>query len=459
MKSTIQPQLIQNQSPMKNYSIFNFNADTFANLAQRSNGFSQKVYETLQQIIDEHYSTNGSPGEEGTDQVYLRFIDCPPNKYDEEFNTASQVRKLAWLLTYSEQNLPRIVDTPQLQNVLELIDNRFRISTLLGIFDTLLQAWDSSEANTDSLRAFIEKYLKNYDGPLKFIQKLKTNIAYFTLNNGPSILVEDLLHSQKNLSDLYSVLELPNCMYSYSYFRTFTTTYISSCTLSTPLDVAAIVEFVKKHNDEKMICQFLSQLIQKLGVSAEENLRQPMQSYILKNWGDPRTVDVNIRWHGIFNEARNIFRRWIMKEDISFFFDVVVKTRSNRKFYRKDYWLQYFGKIDSCRIVLSENTRYLFRHDQYYQQQKYSMATLKDSKRDQHALIIQMSNHTYITFFPTELCYIYDNADLSFHLNDAEFSIHELRNKPLAKDYEKLETWINSEIGVGMLAKSEVGKW
>ncbi len=440
-------------------NILDFNANVFADLAPKLKNPSQKVYEILQKIVNEHCAKKSELDEESLSQIYLRFIDCPPSKYSEEFNTSLRVQKLAWVLTCSEQNLPRIIDTPRLQNVLELIDNRFRISTLLGVFDALLQAWDSSEADTDRLRAFIEKHLKNYDGPVKFIQKLKTNIAYFTRDNGISILVETLLHSQKNLSDLYSVLELPNCMYSYSYFRVFTTTYIQAVTLSTPLDVADIVEFVKKHNGDEMIRQFLSQLIQKLGISAKENLRQPVQSYILKNWGDPRTVDVNIRWHGLSNEARNIFRQWIMKEDISFFFDVVVKTRSNRKFYRKGFWLQYFGKIDSCRIVLSENTKYLFRNDQYYQKQKFSMATLKDGERNQHALIIQMGNHTYILFFPTELCYIYDNVDVPFHLNVTEFSIHELRNKSLTKHYEKLESWINSEIGVEMLTKSRVEKW
>lgn len=439
--------------------ILEFNANIFAELATKLEKPSQKVQRIFQKIMNEHHTKENKPDEESLSQIYHRFIDCRPRNYYEEFYMSLRVQKLAWVLTYSEPDLPRIVDKHQLNNALDLIDTHFRISTLLGVFDALLQVWDSSEADTDKLRAFIKKHLQNYDGPVKLIQELKAKSKYFTLDDGTSILVEDMLHLQKNISDLYSILEIPNFMYSYSYFSVFTTNYISDCTLNTPSDVIAIVEFVKKNNGEEMIRQFLSQLIHKLSVNAKENLRRPVQSYILKNWGDPRNVDMNKRWRSISDEARNIFRRWMMKDDISFFFDTVVRTRSNKNFYRKGFWLQYFGKIDSCRIVMSESTKYLFRHDPAYQNQKYSTASLKDSKRDQHAIIIQMGNHTYITFFPTEQCYIYDNADVPFHLNQAEFSIHELRKIAPVKSYVKLEKLINREIGVDMLIKKDIEKW
>ena len=88
-------------------------------------------------------------------------------------------------------------------------------------------------------------------------------------------------------------------------------------------------------------------------------MRQPIQSYVLQKWGDPRIAGSD--WHGVSDEARQIFTRWITKEDLRFFFDVVAKACNDQKFaYRKAFWMAYLEHISFCRPVLRKNVEKLF---------------------------------------------------------------------------------------------------
>ena len=156
---------------------------------------------------------------------------------------------------------------------------------------------------------------------------------------------------------------------------------------------------MKKHNNDKTSRIILSKLIEKLGTDATEALRQPVQAYVLQKWGDPRIAGANIRWRDVPNEARSIFTRWITKEDLRFFFDVVAKACGDSKFeYRKAFWLAYLEHISFCRPVLRRDAEYLFRYDknalEYYQDRRPS--TLKGGTKDQHAFIIQMGRYTFV---------------------------------------------------------------
>ena len=271
---------------------------------------------------------------------------------------------------------------------------------------------------------------------------------------------------REKLSDVWSVLELPDHSYSYPYFGAVAEAYIA---LNRPVDretVADVIKFVEKHNTDKTSRAVLSKLIEGLGYDASKHLRQPVQAYILQKWGDPRITGGNVRWRGVSDEAKQVFTRWITKEDLRFFFDVVAQACDDEKFtYRKAFWLAYLEDIFFCRPVLRQNAEYLFRSDSYYQEQKQNIATLVGGSSDQHAFIIQMGNHTFVEFSTNAACYVYDNSELPFRLDSSEYTMdtwqrNSLRDKSLAKrrvihynaeNYywqEDLESWLKSELGI-----------
>ena len=441
---------------------FDFDADAFARRAPRPTAIPSKRLAILEKIAEEHDGKGSGPlDQESLHQIYRLFRDTSPSRLSAEFDTLRRIRQLAWALTYSEGRLPRIVDTPQLSDVLQLIEGRFRISTLSGVFDALLQAWD--RPNAGLLRTFVKKHLTDYDGSRKFVQKLKANMAWYCEENSPTKLVMSLLRSQVKLPDVWSYLELPDHTHSYRYFGAVAEAFVS---LNRHLDreaFADVVNFFEKHNNDKTSRSVLSKLIEGLGLEASEHLRQPVQSYALRKWGDPRITGGAVRWRGVSEEAKQIFTRWITKEDLRFFFDVVARACDDNKFaYRKAFWLAYLEHISFCRPVLRQNAEYLFRNDpqtlQYYRERR--PATLTGGNSNQHAFIIQMGNYTFVEFSTAAACYVYNNANLPFRLGDSEYRIIELKDQLWAKHrvshyysegyywQEKLALWINSEIGI-----------
>lgn len=410
---------------------FDFNANAFARRAPQSPQISQQTFNTLSEIIEKHGDTEHKPPEtEDRHQIYRLFVNTPPNRFPTEFDTFKRVRQLAWALTYSETGRQRIVDMPKLPDALRLIENRFRISSLFGVFNALLEAWDTP--NAGMLREFVKKHLNDYDGSRKFVQKLKANMAWYCEDDSAMSLARTLSNSQKKLSDVWSFLELPDYTHRYRYFGAVAKAYVS---LNKPLSnayVADVVDFVEKHNDDATSRAILSKLIEELGHEAAEHVRQPVQSYVLREWQDPRLTGADVRWRGVSNEAKQIFTRWITKEDLRFFFDVVAKSCNDPKFeYRKKFWEAYLEHISFCRPVLRRNAAHLFRNDsqilQYYQERR--PATLTGGSSNQHAFIIQMGNYTCVEFSTAAACHVYDNEELPFRLDDSMYNMNELRDR------------------------------
>ena len=444
-----------------------FDHAAFANLASLVR-ISEHNLRDLKRIADRHGDgMQHALNQVDVRQIYRKFRSIGTITHKgptSAFDTLRQARQLAWALTYSENGLPRIVDTRQLSVALRLIEDRFSISALLGVFDTLLQSWN--ERNAGMLRSFVKMHLANYNGRRKFVHKLKAKIAWYSEKDSATRLALKLTRLRVRLSDVWSYLELPDYMNHYRYFGFVAKAYIS---IKKPRDSSAItdvVEFVEKHKDDKTSRIILSGVIEALGVDSPENVRQPVQSYALREWQDPRIAGGDVRWRGLSKEAKRICTQWITKEDLRFFFDVVAKACNDEKFaYRKAFWLAYLENISFCRPVLREDAEYLFRGDpeasKYFRERR--PATLTGGARDQHAFIIQIGKHTIVEFSTAGACYVYRSGRCPFRLNRSEYHMGELRNQASAahrvihsnsQDYywqDKFRSWLKSEMGVDPL--------
>ena len=287
---------------------FDFNDSTFARRAPQPIRIRQQTLDILEGIMQKHGDTEHElPNREDLRQIYHNFITAHrTGRLRTEFDSLKRTRQLAWALTHSEDRLPRIVDTPQLSDALGLIEDRFRISALLGVFNALLEAWDTP--NAGRLRTFVKKYLTDYNGSRKFAQKLKANMMWYCEQNGATQLAMTLLRSQIKLSEVWKYLELPDHTHSYRYFGAVAEAHIALNRRVDQETVADVIEFVEKHNNDKTSRTILSKLIEGLRFDASEHLRQPVQPHILRKWGDPRITGGEVRWRGVSDEAKQILR-------------------------------------------------------------------------------------------------------------------------------------------------------
>ena len=304
---------------------FDFDADAFARRAQRPTAIPPERIAALERIMREHDGISEIPERENLCQIYRLFFNTSPTGgLSAEFDSLRRIRQLAWGLTYSEDELPRIVDTPRLRDALQLIEDRFSISALLGVFHALLEVWGTR--NAEMLREFVRRHLANYGGRRRFVLNLRANLAWYCEESGGTQLAMNLLRTQGKISDVWSYLNLPDYAHGYRYFGAVAEAYVA---LNPHLDresVADIVTFVEMHKDDRTNRAIVSRTIEKLGMGASEDLRQPVQSYVFREWQDPRLAGGDVRWREVSDEARQIFTRWITKEDLRFFFDVVAQA-------------------------------------------------------------------------------------------------------------------------------------
>lgn len=444
---------------------FDFNPNGFATRAPRSPKIPSEQLEILERIVKTQDGASFSlPDWEGLREVYQLFKNTPPNRLPSVFDSVRRVRQLAWALTYSEGRSLAVVETKRLQNALQLIESRFRISMLPAVFNALMKAWHTPNART--LRTFLKKHLTDYTGSRKSIHKLKDNMTWYCEENGALLFAMSLITSRRKLADVWELLDLPDYMHGYPYFGDVATEYVTYNSRLNTEHVTDIVDFVIKHSNDKTSRRVLSKLIEKLGVEAAETLRQPVQSYALQEWQDPRITGGDVRWRDVSDKAREIFTRWITKEDLRFFFDVVAKACYDPKFaYRKAFWLAYLEHISFCRPVLRKDVEYLFQSDrqalQYYRDRR--PATLNGGTSDQHAFIIQMEEFTFVEFSTAGACYVYHNADLPFELGDSEYYMNKLRSWSLRRHrvihrrseiyywQDEFASWLEDEIGIAAL--------
>jgi len=444
---------------------FDFDADAFTRRAPKPIAIPSDRLAVLKKITKKHDGKgSGPPDPESLRKLDRLFIGTTASRLSVEFDTVRRIRQLAWGLTYSEDGLPRIVDTQRLCEAFRLIEKRFSISALLGVFKALLQAWDSP--NAGMLRAFVKRHLADYDGSRTFVRQIQANIAWYCEENSAVQFATMLLRLKKKLSDVWSFLGLPDYMNGYRYFGAVAEAYVSISKIRNVEIVIDVIDFVKKHNSDKTSRTVLSKLIKQLGNDASESLRQPVQSYVLQKWQDPRLAGADVHWRSVSDEARRIFTRWITKEDLRFFFDVVAKACNDLKFaYRKAFWLTYLERISFCRPVLRRDAEYLFSNNQqalqYYRDRR--PATLKGGNSAQHAFIIQIDGFTFVEFSTAGACHVYYNPDLPFELGDSEYHMSQLRCRSSAihrvihfnsEKYswqEDFSFWLKDEIGIEAL--------
>lgn len=418
---------------------FDFNADAFARHAPQPSKPSQQNLNILKGIVEKHGNADYKPpSREDIRQIYHLFIQASQGgNLHQEFDSSKRIRQLTWALTFSEEKQPRIVNTPHLHNALQIIGEDFRISNLPGIFNALLQTWDTPNANL--LRAFIKKHLMDYDGKRKFAQELKTNMAWYCEENSTTQLAMELHRSNQKLSDIWSFLELPDYMHNYSYFGAVAEFFVSLSKNINRDVLADVTNFLERHNNDQTNRSVLSGVIEQLGIDAPENLRQPIQSFVLQEWQDPRIVDADVKWRGVSPEARKIFTKWLTEADLEFFFDIVAKACNDQKFAdRKDFWMAYLEHISFCRPVLRENVEKLIQHNpealQFYRERQ--PATLTGGISNQHAFIIQIGEYTFVEFSTAGACYVYDKANPPFGLDEENYHLSEFRRTDLKRNYK-----------------------
>lgn len=186
---------------------------------------------------------------------------------------------------------------------------------------------------------------------------------------------------------------------------------------------------------------------------SEETTQAKIIDFILgsNGLGDPRMHPEN--WMGVSEEAKKAVIQWLSREDINFFFELLIKDKED-KHKRKNFWLSYVSRVSRSRALLSSHDR--SRHAVKLQElenkgRSYGELT---GPQDSSAFILDFGQIVVVEFNQVgNACYIYtrhqfDSIVKEFWTSSISFSL--LKNQSIVAERVRHtpEKWQDETRGV-----------
>lgn len=161
----------------------------------------------------------------------------------------------------------------------------------------------------------------------------------------------------------------------------------------------------------------IARIILDNGIQHEKELVAMVKDYILENksLGDPRMPRNDTYWVGVDEAAKSKVVEWLSSEDISFFFQYVLRDDSDRN-HRKDFWLRYVKKLRKSRCWLSQDAR-----NQLWSMKKGTQIRGYGSLRfpvRNSVFVLDFGSISCVEFSEVGAIYVYENGRLPSVLKD-----------------------------------------
>jgi hypothetical protein len=191
----------------------------------------------------------------------------------------------------------------------------------------------------------------------------------------------------------------------------------------------------------------------------DEEIQSVLIDFFLRNQGlgDPRINPEN--WAGIKETAKSRVIQWLSREDINFFFELLLRDRDD-KHGRKSFWLQYVDKVSRSRALISrDDLRHHSVRLQEMEDKGRSYGELVGSNTSS-AFVLDFGRIVVVEFSEVgNACYIYEKeafSELYKNFWAKEFPFRHLKNKSLVaerithsmKDWQSSARHILSRFGV-----------
>jgi hypothetical protein len=160
---------------------------------------------------------------------------------------------------------------------------------------------------------------------------------------------------------------------------------------------------------------------------------------------DPR---INIvAWQNVPERARKTIMQWLSKEDLRFFFDLIMEGQSDPQ-GRYPFWIKYAGEALRARVVVSEKDEWRLEEkllELKARGRSYAkMENAGGANSNVSAFIMDFGEVTVVEFSKiNSACYVYANStkDPYVDFSQDSFSWRKLKNTKLGKYYAHAPGW------------------
>lgn len=188
------------------------------------------------------------------------------------------------------------------------------------------------------------------------------------------------------------------------------------------------------HVSKEVLYRSLSRLILAEGVLSDDKKQNQILDFVLPKtrFGDPR-IDSERKWLVIDKKAKARVVEWLSKEDINFFFELLMKDRED-KHGRKRFWLDYVPRVVRSRALLSTEDRHTHARQLFEMERKGRTYGTLFRSAGASAFLLDFDELVVVEFSNVGAIYIYAKREFekicpNFWANTIDVSA--LRNEKL----------------------------
>jgi len=346
-------------------------------------------------------------------------------------------RYLPWTLFHSVEQ--RAVDWPGLlEGALRTLETIDRPTRLTGWIRVYLQYYEDGQSKFEQLREVLEMKLAEYNGTNPRLVFWKTRLRYLFARSAKRSAAGHLLSADEGHIAGMEALGLVEDLALGGFAVATVREAVNLVHVDFPNGLNALLDMLEVENqnskrlrDRDVAAEAVSLLIPDAGLDAQEDIRDPLRSFTLRYFGDPRLPGNEPDWFGVDDRAKKILSQWISRADVEFFFQLVAEAEQDKHWkYRKQFWEAYVDHFEASWVALGPRAIRLARNMRWSQHAELrSFGRLRDAESSQSVFIIRMGGFDFVEWSNSGACRVWRRSESPLELGQGVYSGGRLRRE------------------------------
>ena len=426
------------------------------------------------------------------DSGWVGFFEREANKSG--VAASSDLRRLPWILFYSPHETIPTQQTPAPES-------------WLGADPTLVNhygKWLSERKQASAIRVLLREFIRAYPAELSTFEELRVLLRNlivestraslrkwgerceqfdFLERDGNRLFVEKLLSSEDDAGETLQQTGMESIL-AYSHF-------LESGIQAYLAEAGKLLVRDQLHSDQlhrllqilehegKLRFDYRNMRIAiaeaLLGPFTEEHqpheLREQVEPFFMRHYGDPRLPSGKPNWAGIPDEFRSVVTRWLARQTLDAFFHLLEETALDYHWsYRKTFWMAYFDNhaILDAWFVLGTAALNIMRS--LSEQEDYACGQLRGAQSNQSVLLMRMHGATVAEWSHNGSCRIWLDGNRhapQLHREESPYWGEELRRgadftqphygSPTGGWQGAIAWWLENNIGIEVSREEYLG--
>jgi len=369
-----------------------------------------------------------------------------------ELLNSKDIKWLPWVLYHGDS--PKIIEKQKLlQTILEILQKRWK-RTLNSLIHVYLKYYDPSFSGTKMLGETIYEQLTIYEKNNAQIQKWKNRIILFSAA-GPGITASWIVKKNKDVAASLDHLGLTGDLSTSGFLKHMVFEAIKMIEktfpehlqklrplmeMEEPQDIYTSKSFMVRFPE--LISEAATRLLPKAGTSAPSHIQDALRPFFLNHLGDPRLPGGSTKWKRVSDEAVKVFKQWLSKKDLEFFFNLVEMSNLDPKWiYRRRFWEAYIGYFENTWVALGPRALSLVSNPKMKKHlEERNFGTLSGNSL-QSIFFIQMGGYVFVEWSSSGgACRVWHKDRFPLQFGQQKYSASSITRPKVHYDYRQVHS-------------------